>query len=134
MTESDAVLNPETRRALRKWGRRLSAVGAGALTALVMLVPPAVTAVRPTGVLFHLAVTLLSALALPIVTVYVAVRVYGLTHDEVLHVGRRALGTAIGAISTLGEHQHARRSDDERTETGNDPTTLITDSDRDEWW
>ena len=53
---TDQVLNPETRRALREWGRRGYAVGAGLLTALVMLVPTAVTAARPGGILFHLAV------------------------------------------------------------------------------
>jgi hypothetical protein len=130
MNEADAVLNAETRRALRNWGRRLFAVGVGVLTALVMLVPPAVTAVRPTGVLFHLAVTLVFALALPIVAVYVAGRAYRLTHDEVIHVGKRLLGTAVEDISTLSDHSDVRRSQtDEQSDDTSNPTTLVTDTD-----
>lgn len=130
MTEADAVLNAETRRALRNWGRRLFAVGAGVLTALVLLVPIAVTAVRPAGVLFHLAVTLVFSLVLPVIAAYVAVRAYGLTHDEVIRVGKRLIGTAVADISTLSDHRDVRRSHtDEQSDDTSDPTTLITDTD-----
>jgi hypothetical protein len=130
MTEADAVLNAETRRALRNWGRRLFAIGAGVLTALVLLISIAVTAVRPAGVLFHLAVTLAFSLVLPIIAAYVAVRAYGLTHDEVIYVGKRVIGTAVEDISTLSDHQDVRRSHtDEQRDDTNDPTTLITDTD-----
>lgn len=133
MTETDAVLNAETRRALRKWGQRLFAVGAGMLTALAMLVPIAVTAVRPAGVLFHLAVTLVFSLSLPIVAAYVAVRAYGLSHDETVCVGKQALGEAIDAIATLSEHQHVQQpQDNKQRNTVNDATALFTDTDNDE--
>ena len=113
-SDSDQILNAETRRALREWGRRLSAVGAGVLTAVVMLIPVVVTAMRSAGLLFHLAVTLAVSLSLPVVAAYVAVRTYGLSHHEVVYAGQYALREAAAATATLGEHQRAEQPEAER--------------------
>jgi hypothetical protein len=114
MTETDSILNAETRRALRAWGRKLSAVGAGVLTALLMLIPPAVTAMRPAGVLFHLAVTLTVSLSLPVMASYVAVRTYGLSHHEAVSVGKQAVREAVTATATFSEHQREEQLKDEK--------------------
>jgi hypothetical protein len=132
MTESDAVLNAETRRALREWGRRLSAVGAGVLTAIVMLTPVVVTALRSAGLLFHLAVTLAVSLSLPVTAAYVGVRTYGLTHREAVYAAKYAVKEAAAATATLGEHQRVERPEAERhTETEN-ATTPFADTDNDD--
>lgn len=133
-TETDAVLNAETRRALRAWGWKLSAVGAGVLTALVMLLPTAVTAVRPAGVLFHLAVTFGVSLSLPVVAAYVAVRTYGLSHHEAVSVGKQAVREAVTATATLSEHQQVKEQpkDGKKRTTTNDATTLFADRENDD--
>ena len=128
-SDSDQILNPETRRALREWGWRCYAVGVGALTAVVMLIPTAVTAVRPSGVLFHLAVTLVFSLSLPVVAVYVGVRAYGLSHHEVVCAARQAAREGAAATTTLGAHQRAEQPT-EPIET--DATTPFTDTDTDD--
>ena len=123
--DSDRIFNAETTRALREWGRRLYAVGAGGLAAIVMLIPTAVTAARSAGVAFHLAVTLAVSLTLPVVAVYVTVRAYGLTHHEAVCVGKQAAREAVAATVTLGEHQRA----DQPMETSEtDTTTPFTDT------
>jgi hypothetical protein len=133
MTETDAVLNAETRRALRAWGRKLSAVGAGVLTALVMLIPTAVTAMRPVGLSFHLAVTLAVSLSLPVMAAYVAVRTYGLSHHEAVSVGKQVLREAVTATVTLSEHQRVEQpTDGKKRTTVNDATTLFADRENDD--
>jgi hypothetical protein len=133
MTETDAVLNAETRRALREWGRRLAAVGAGVLTAIVMLIPTAVTALRPVGLLFHLAVALAVSLSLPVMVAYVAVRTYGLSHKEAVSVGKQAFREAVTAIATVSEHQQVEQPKDEKARTTvNDATTLFEDRESDD--
>jgi hypothetical protein len=128
-SDDDRIFNAETNRALRKWGRRLSAVGAGVLTAIVMLIPVVVTALRSVGLLFHLAVTLAVSLSLPVIATYVAVRTYGLSHHEAVYVGKQAVGEAVAATVTLGAHQRAEQPM-ETIET--DATTPFTDTDNDE--
>ena len=125
-SDSDQILNAETRRALHEWGRRCYAVGVGVLTAVVMLIPTAVTAVRPGGVLFHLAVTLVFSLSLPVVAAYVGVRAYGLSHHEVVSAARHAVREGAAATATLGAHQRAEQPT-EPIEP--DATTPFTDSD-----
>ena len=127
--DGDKIFNDETTRALRKWGRRLYAVGAGVLAAIVMLIPTAVTAARSAGVAFHLAVTLAVSLTLPVVAVYVAVRAYGLTHHEAVCVGKQAVREAVAATVTLGEHQRVEQPM-ETNET--DTTTPFTDTENNE--
>ncbi|EMA56455.1 hypothetical protein [Halococcus thailandensis] len=126
-SSSDQILNPETRRALREWGRRCYAVGVGALTAVFMLIPTTLTTVRPSGVLFHLAVTLVSSLSLPVVTVYVAARAYGLSHHEVVSVARHAAREGAAATATLGAHQRAEQP----TEPIEPDATQFTDTNTD---
>ena len=123
--DGDRIFNAETNRALRVWERRLSAAGAGVLTAVVMLIPVVVTAMRSAGLPFHLAVTLAVSLSLPVVAVYVAVRTYGLTHHEAVCVGRRAVREAAAATATLGEHQRAEQPVED---TANDATTSFADT------
>ena len=127
-SNGDRIFNPETNRALREWGRKLSAVGAGVLAAVMMLIPTAVTAARSPGIVFHLAVTLAVSLSLPVVAVYVGVRTYGLSHHEVVCATRQALREGIAATATLGEHQRVEQPADP---IDTDPTTF-TDSDTDD--
>jgi hypothetical protein len=108
--EKDEILNDETTRALREWGRRCYAIGAGLFAAGVMLIPTAVTAVRPVGVLFHLAVVFVISLSLPVVAAYVAVRTYGLSHHEAVSASKYAVREAAAATTTLGAHQRAEQS------------------------
>ena len=128
-SDTDQILNAETRRALREWGWRCYAVGVGVLTAVVMLIPTAVTAVRPSGVLFHLAVTLIFSLSLPGVAVYVGMRAYGLSHHDVICAARQAAREGAAATTTLGAHQRAEQPT-EPIET--DATTPFTNTDTDD--
>jgi hypothetical protein len=125
--DSDQVLNPETRRALREWGRRGYAIGAGVLAAVVMLIPTAVTAARSPGIAFHLAVTLGFSLMLPGVAVYVGMRAYGLSHQEVISAARHAAREGAAATTTLGAHQRVEQPA-EPTDTD---SPLFTESDTD---
>jgi hypothetical protein len=127
-SDGDRIFNPETNRALREWGRKLSAVGAGMLAAVVMLIPTAVTAVRSSGVLFHLGVTLVVSLSLPVVACYVGMRTYGLSHHEVVCAARQAAREGAAATATLGEYQRVEQPADP---IDTDPTTF-TDSDTDD--
>jgi hypothetical protein len=108
-TESDRIFNAETNRALREWGRKLTAVGAGVLAAVVTLIPTAVTAARSPGIVFHLAVTLVVSLSLPVVACYVGMRTYGLSHQEVTSAARHAAREGAAATATLGEHQRVEQ-------------------------
>jgi hypothetical protein len=127
----DEILNDETTRALREWGRRCYAIGAGLLAAVVMLIPSAVTAVRPSGVLFHLAVVLVVSLSLPVIASYVAVRTYGLSHHETVCAARQAAREAAAATTTLGAHQRAEQPS-ESIDTDATPPFADTDTDTDD--
>lgn len=78
MTESDAVLNDETRRALRWRGRQIGMVVIGAAVALPLAVP------------------------------YAMLRVLGLSHRDVLYVGKQAYReTVVEVIALSGTQQTA---------------------------
>ena len=116
----DRIFNAETNRALREWGRRLTAIGAGVLAAVVTLIPTAITAVRSPGIVFHLTVTLVVSLSLPVVACYVGMRTYGLSHHEVVCGTRKALREGAAATATLGEHQRVKQPA-ERTDIDQTP-------------
>jgi hypothetical protein len=126
----DRIFNAETSRALREWGRRLTAVGAGALAAVVTLVPTAITAARSPGIIFHLAVTLVVSLSLPVVACYVGMRTYGLSHHEIVCATRQALREGAAATTTLGEHQRVEQPAE--LDTDATPPFADTDADTDE--
>jgi hypothetical protein len=92
-----------------------------------MLIPSAVTAVRPAGVVFHLAVVLVVSLSLPVIASYVAVRTYGLSHHEAVCAARQAAREAAAATTTLGAHQRAEQP---RADT-DDGTRIVTDRESD---
>eukprot|EP00918_Siedleckia_nematoides_P068440 GHVU01149073.1.p1 GENE.GHVU01149073.1~~GHVU01149073.1.p1 ORF type:complete len:130 (+),score=14.46 GHVU01149073.1:507-896(+) len=108
-SDSDVIFNDETNRALREWGRRLYAIGAGVLATVVTLLPAAVTAIRGVGWQFHLTVTLVVGLSVPVTAAYVAARTYGLSHHEVVCAARQAWREATAATATLGEHQRVEQ-------------------------
>lgn len=126
----DRIFNAETNRALREWGRRFTAIGAGALAAVVTLVPTAITAARSPGIVFHLAVTLVVSLSLPVVACYVGMRTYGLSHHEVVCATRQALREGAAATATLGEHQRVEQPAE--LDTDQTPPFADTDADTDD--
>jgi hypothetical protein len=126
----DRIFNAETNRALREWGRRFTAIGAGALAAVVTLVPTAITAARSPGIVFHLAVTLVVSLSLPVVACYVGMRTYGLSHHEIVCAARQALREGAAATATLGEHQRVEQPAELDTDAA--PPFADTDADTDE--
>lgn len=126
---NDEIFNDETTRALREWGRRFYAIGAGLLAGIVMLIPIVVTAARSVGLLFHLTVTFAVSLSLPGVAAYVTVRVYGLSHHETICAARQAAREAAAATTTLGAHQRAEQSP-ESIDT--DATSPFADTDTDD--
>lgn len=127
--ENDVIFNEQTNRALREWGRRFYAGGAGLLAAIGTLAPAALTAIRGVGWQFHLAVTLVVGLSLPVAAVYVAVRTYGLTHHETVCAARQALREGAAATTTLGAHH---RIEQPRPAHPDDGARIATDSETDQ--
>jgi hypothetical protein len=126
--EKDEIFNEQTNRALREWGRRFYAGGAGLLAAAGTLAPAALTAIRGVGWQFHLAVTLAVGLSLPVTTVYVAVRTYGLSHHETVCVARQVLKEGAAATATLSDHQRI----DQPGPDPDDGVRIVTDSETDQ--
>ena len=101
MAETDAVLNAETRRALRRRVRQLSMVAVGSLVAIVISGVAGLAAMFSVPWQLHLAVTVGVTVAIPVGVPYVMLRVLGLSHQDVLYVGKQAYQEGVAETIAL---------------------------------
>lgn len=108
MSDSDAVMNDETRRALRRRGRQLSMGVVGAAVALILLGVAGGAAILSLSWKFSVVATVLVAVALPVAVPYAMLRVAGLSHEDVAYVGKQAYREGVAeAIALSGDRQTA---------------------------
>ena len=108
MGDSDAVMNDETRRALRRRGRQLGMGVVGAAVALVLLGMAGGAAILSVPWQFSLAVTVGVTVGLPVAVPYAMLRVAGLSHEDVAYVGKQAYREGVTeAIALSGDRQTA---------------------------
>jgi hypothetical protein len=108
MAETDAILNPETRRALRRRGRQAGMLVVGGLVAIVMFGVAGLAAILSVPWQLQLAVTVGVTVALPVGVPYAMLRVLGLSHRDVLYVAKQAYREgAAEAIALSGTRRTA---------------------------
>lgn len=108
MTETDAILNAETRRALQRRGRQVGMVVVGAAVAIVIFGVAGVAAILSVPWQLHLTVTLGVAVAIPVAVPYAMLRVLGLSHRDVLYVAKQAYREGVAeAIALSGMRRTA---------------------------
>lgn len=134
MAETDAVLNPESRRALRRRGRQAGMLAVGAAVAIVIFGVAGVAAILSVPWQLQLGVTVGVTVAVPIVVPYAVLRVYGLSHRDVIFVGKQAYregaaeATALSGtrrtLNVFGESQNESATAEavEATESGENPS------------
>lgn len=107
-SETDAVLNAETRRALRRRGRQVGMVVVGAAVALVIFGVAGLAAILSVPWQLHLALTVGVTVAIPVGVPYAMLRVGGLSHRDVLYVGKQAYREGVAeAIALTGTRRTA---------------------------
>jgi hypothetical protein len=134
MTETDAVLNAETRRALGRRVRQCGMLVVGGLIAIVIFGVAGLAAILSVPWQLHLAVTVGVTVAIPVVVPYAMLRVLGLSHRDVLYAGKQAYREGVAeAIALSGTRRTAdvfRESTNESgtgTETGTDEEAAESD-------
>lgn len=105
MAETDAVLNDETRRALRRRVRQISMVAVGAAVAIVLLSVAGLAAILSIPWQFSVALTAGVVVALPLAVPYAMLRVLGLSHRDVTYVGKQAYREAVAEAIALSGTQ-----------------------------
>jgi hypothetical protein len=132
--EHDRVLNPETRRALGRRVRQGGMLVVGALVAIVVFGVAGLAAILSIPWQLSLALTTGVTVAIPVAVPYAMLRVLGLSHQDVLYVGKQAYREAVTeAIALSGTQQTADVFTEsialgEETEDGN--TNESAESDR----
>ena len=101
MSETDAVMNDETRRALGRRGRQVGMVVVGGIVAIVLFGVVGLAAILSVPWQLHLVVTIAVALALPVAVPYAMLRVYGLATRDVVFVAKRAYREIAAEIIAL---------------------------------
>ena len=101
MAETDAVMNAETRRALRRRGRQIGMVVVGGFVAIVIFGVAGLAAILSVPWQLHLALTVGIAVAVPVAVPYAMLRVGGLSHRDVLYVGKQAYREGVAEAITL---------------------------------
>ena len=108
MAETDAVLNAETRRALRRRVRQVGMVAVGAAVAIVIFGVTGLAAILSVPWQLQLALAVGVAVAIPVAVPYVMLRVLGLSHRDVLYVGKQAYQEGVAeAIALSGTRRTA---------------------------
>jgi hypothetical protein len=106
--EHDRVLNPETRRALGRRVRQIGMVVVGAVVAIVLFGVAGLAAILSVPWQLSLAVTVGVAVAVPTAVPYTMLRVLGLSHRDVLYVGKQAYREGVAeAIALSGTRRTA---------------------------
>ncbi|WP_152424567.1 hypothetical protein [Halococcus salifodinae] len=101
MAETDSVLNSETRRALRRRGRQAGMLAIGAAVAIVIYGVAGVAAILSVPWQLQLGVTVGVTVVIPIAVPYAVLRVYGLSHRDVIFVGKRAYREGVAEATTF---------------------------------
>lgn len=125
--ERDRVLNSETRRALTRIANLISTALIGLLVAVAILSLPALTAIFLVAWQLHLMVTVGVAVALPAVVPYVMLRMLGLSHRDVLYVGKQAYREAVTEIIALSGTQETADVFTEGIAIGEDTENSLTE-------
>jgi hypothetical protein len=99
--ERDRVLNPETRRALGRRVRQGGMVVVGVVVAIMIFGVAGLAAVLSVPWQLSLAVTVGVAVAVPAAVPYTMLRVLGLSHQDVLYVGKQAYREAVAEATAL---------------------------------
>jgi hypothetical protein len=108
MTETDAVLNAETRRALGRRVRQVGMLVVGGLVAIVIFGVAGLAAILSVPWQLHLAVTVGVTVAIPVAIPYAMLRVLGLSHRDVLYAGKQAYREGVAeAIALSGTRRTA---------------------------
>lgn len=105
MSDNDAVLNGETRRALRWRGRQIGMVAVGAAVALALFGVAGLAATLSIPWQLALALTAGVTVALPFAVPYAMLCVLGLSHRDVLYVGKQAYREVIAEVIALSGTQ-----------------------------
>lgn len=145
MTDADAVMNDETRRALGRRVRQGGMLVVGAAVAIVLFGVAGLAAILSIPWQLSLALTAGVTVAIPAAVPYAMLRVVGLSHQDVLYVGKQAYRegvTEVVALSgmretadvftesiALGEEtenspSEAEEMDADESSTENEPTDL----------
>ncbi len=108
MPGTDAILNAETRRALRRRVRQVGMLVVGAAVVIVIFGVAGLAALLSVPWQLHLAVTVAVTVALPVAVPYAMLRVAGLSHRDVAYVGKQAYREVVAeTIALSGTRQTA---------------------------
>jgi hypothetical protein len=119
MTETDAVLNAETRRALGRRVRQGGMVVVGAAVAIVIFGVAGLAAILSLPWQLSLAVTVGATVAVPVGVPYAMLRVLGLSHRDVLYAGKQAYREGVAeAIALSGTRRTADVFGERESESG----------------
>jgi hypothetical protein len=106
MAETDAVMNAETRRALRRRGRQVGMVVVGAVVAIVLFGVAGLAAILSVPWQLQVGVTVGVTVAVPVGVSYAMLRVLGLAHRDVLYVGKQAYREGVAEAIALSRTRH----------------------------
>jgi hypothetical protein len=101
MADTDAVMNDETRRALQRRVRQIGMVVVGAAVAIVIFGVAGLAAILSIPWQLSLALTTGVTFAIPVAVPYAMLRVLGLSHQDVLYVGKQAYREAVAEVIAL---------------------------------
>lgn len=101
MAETDAVMNAETRRALRRRVRQVGMVVVGAAVAIVLFGVAGLAAILSVPWEISLVLTVGVTVAIPVGVPYAMLRVLGLSHQDVLYVGKQAYREGVAEVIAL---------------------------------
>ena len=123
MSETDAVMNAETRRALRRRGRQVGMVVVGTLVAIVIFGVAGLAAILSIPWQLSLAVTVGVTVAIPVAVPYAMLRVFGLSHYDVIFIGKRAYREVSAEIVArrVSQTRTGVFADSETVESGGNP-------------
>jgi hypothetical protein len=99
--EHDRVLNPETRRALVRRVRQAGMLVVGALVAIVIFGVAGLAAILSIPWQLSLALMASVTVAVPVAVPYAMLRVLGLSHQDVLYVGKQAYREGVAEVIAL---------------------------------
>ncbi|HET7324721.1 MAG TPA: hypothetical protein VFJ06_10345 [Halococcus sp.] len=105
MADTDAVMNAETRRALRRRGRQIGMVAIGVAVAIVLFGVAGLAAILSIPWQLSRALTVGVTVALPLAVPYAMLRVLGLSHRDVIYVGRQAYREVVAEVIALSGTQ-----------------------------
>ena len=134
MNDADAILNAETRRALRRRIRQVGMVVVGGFVAIVIFGVTGLAAILSAPWQLQLALAVGVAVAIPVAVPYVMLRVLGLSHRDVLYVGKQAYQEGVAeAIALSGTRRTAdvfgESASGEAAESGESPSSDEMDTD-----